>query len=280
MDYIQQAIEKAREKRELQGETKPSSTAVDKPTSSQQQSVEGANSLARGKKTSSLESINYTKTKSITLDDKWLKKQRVVTTSSLDRQGEPYRRLRTQVLQKLRSNNWKTLAVTSPGRGAGKTTTAVNLAISLSKEVNQTVMLVDLDMREPGVLRTFGINTDIALMDHLHGACSVSDILINPDLERLVILPSKKDPRYSSELLSSPAMKSLINDLTTRYESRIIIFDLPALLENDDALTFIPVVDAALLVIEDGVTNSEEIETSIQLLESTNIVGTVLNKAT
>mgnify|MGYP000014664459 CR=1 FL=1 len=268
MDYIQQAIDKARDQRQGKiGQPKQAEASAE-----QQASVSTA---ADGVP----ENINYTKTRQVELNEQVLRKNRIVANAKFDKRAEPYRQLRTQVLQKLRANSWKTLAVTSPNRGAGKTVTAVNLAISLSKEVNQTVMLVDLDLRHPNVLNVLGINAEQGLMDHLKGQASVADILVNPSLERLVLLPGKVDADYNSEILSSPAMKSLINDLTSRYESRIIVFDLPALLENDDALAFIPAVDAALLVVEDGMTTAEELERSMQLLEGTNMVGTILNKA-
>ncbi|MCP3670949.1 MAG: CpsD/CapB family tyrosine-protein kinase, partial [Gammaproteobacteria bacterium] len=73
--------------------------------------------------------------------------------------------------------------------------------------------------------------------------------------------------------------KALMDDLTNRYESRLIIFDLPALLVNDDALAFTPDVDSTLLVVEDGATTPQEIDRCLQLLEGTNLIGTVLNKA-
>jgi protein-tyrosine kinase len=83
---------------------------------------------------------------------------------------------------------------------------------------------------------------------------------------------------YRSELLSSPQMAALLSDIVTRYESRLIIFDLPALLDDDDALVFAPYADATLLVVEDGVSKRSEIERSLQLLEGTRLLGTVLNK--
>jgi capsular exopolysaccharide synthesis family protein len=271
MDYIQKAIDKARDQRDGQ----IGKEQAERPTDGRAE--EGRSASA---KSSSLkEGINYTSTRQIKVDDETLMKNRVIAGFNHDKRAEPYRQLRTQVLQKLRANNWKTLAVTSPGHSVGKTLTAVNLAISLSKEVNQTVMLVDLDLRNPGVLRTLSIDAEYGLVDHLEGRVAISDILINPGFERLVILPGRADPGYSSEMLSTPEMKTLIKDLTSRYESRIIIFDLPALLETDDALVFTPVVDAALLVVADGVTTLDEIEMSVKLLEGTNLLGTVLNKA-
>jgi len=272
MDYIQKAIDKARDDR---GQ---SSDHADQPNQK-----EASSSIRSAKKNKSLGSlkdgINYTKTRQVKVPDEVLLEQRIIAGFSFDQRAEPYFQLRTQVLQKLRANSWKTLAITSPNEDAGKTVTAVNLAIALSKEVNQTVLLVDLDLRNPGILKTLKIETEFGLVDHLKGEASITEVLVNPGFERLVILPGKADPNYSSEILSSPEMHELIGDLTSRYESRIIIFDLPALLSNDDALAFIPEVDAALLVVEEGKTTPEQLERSMQLLEGTQLLGTILNKA-
>lgn len=270
MDYIQKAIDKARGEREgneQQGQGRPEVPGVTptRPASSAGKTLK--------------DGINYTQTRQVKIDDDTLRQQRVIAGFTADKRAEPYRQLRTQVLQKLRANNWKTLAITSPSQSAGKTLTAVNLAISLSKEVNQTVMLVDLDLKSPGMLKTLTIDAEYGLVDHLKGEVSVGEILINPGFERLVLLPCKPGSEFGSELLSSPEMNALMDDLTSRYESRIIIFDLPAVLSGDDVLAFLPRVDASLLVIEDGASSKEDIERSLHLLEGSNLIGTVLNKA-
>ena len=74
-------------------------------------------------------------------------------------------------------------------------------------------------------------------------------------------------------------MINLIGDLRNRYESRIIIFDLPPLLNIDDAMVFLPNVDATLMVVENGKNTQSEVQQSMRLLQSTNLIGTVLNKA-
>ena len=83
----------------------------------------------------------------------------------------------------------------------------------------------------------------------------------------------------SAELLSSPKMAQLVDELKTRYPSRIVLFDTPALLSNADTLAFSPYVDAALLVIEDGKTSREDVTRAVELLRQTNVLGTVLNKS-
>jgi protein-tyrosine kinase len=225
------------------------------------------------------QSVAYTQTRSEAIDEEVLKENRVIAGFNYDHRVEAYRQLRTQILKLLKDNNWNTLAITSAHEGAGKTLTAVNLAISISREVNHTVMLVDLDLRDPSVHSTLNIDVENGLVDYLQGTADLENILVNPGYQRMVVLPSKPLGKYSSEILSSPEMKRLVTDLRNRYENRIIIFDLPPLLRNDDALMFTPSVDATLMVVEDGVTTEEDLQRSLQLLEGSNLVGTILNKA-
>ena len=221
----------------------------------------------------------YTQTRRVALQDDALKAKRVIAGFVADERVEAYRQLRTQVLKMMRANQWNTLAITSAHENAGKTLTAVNLAISMSRDVNQTVLLVDLDLRRSSVHQTLGIEIEHGIVDCINAGMPVSEVLINPGFERLVILPCLPQGQYASEILSSPEMRRLIDDIKHRYESRIIIFDLPPLLRNDDAMMITHMLDATLLVVEDGVTTEEDLTRSMQLLEGVNLLGTVLNKA-
>ena len=179
----------------------------------------------------------------------------------------------------MREDNLRTLAITSPNEGSGKTLTAVNLAISLSKEVNQTVMLVDLDLRKPQIASLFGIEQiEVGIVDTIFKDIALDTILFNPGYDRLVIAPGTPQGQHTSEILSSPAMRQLQQELYSRYTDRIIIYDLPALLTSDDALVFAPHADATLLIVEDGGSKKQDLERSIALLEDTNLIGTVINK--
>lgn len=260
MDFIQQAIDKAREQRQSSG-----GATVD-------QGHESPPSKAlAGQK------IAYTHTRVVELDREHLRRERIVAADLSDKRSESYRQLRTQILRKFRENNWRTLAITSPNSQAGKSLTALNLAISLSLEVNQTVLLVDLDLRNSSLMRKLGIEAEYGLIDVIEGRVDLTQALINPGFERLVVLPNGAT-NHRSEVLSSPQMGKLLSDIVNRYQDRIIIFDLPALLDDDDALVFAPYADALLLVVEDGVSKRSEIERCKQLLEGTQLLGTVLNK--
>lgn len=226
-----------------------------------------------------LDSIQYTKTQTVIIDPDVLRNNRIIMAHYNDPRADIFRVLRTSVLKQLRENNWNSFAITSATAGAGKTFISVNLAIAIAMEGNQSVLLVDADLRCPGIGRYLGLEYKYGFVDYLAGITPLYDILINPGIENLVLLPTKDSKINYSELISSPKMTNLIKEIKSRYESRIIIFDIPPLFVADDALLFMPHVDAALLVIEDGKNTTEELQHSMSILEQTNLLGLVLNKS-
>jgi Mrp family chromosome partitioning ATPase len=117
------------------------------------------------------------------------------------------------------------------------------------------------------------------LSDYLFQHTDLEEILFSPGLEGLVILPGGKPMRDSSEILSSPRMRALAEEIKGRYDSRIVIFDLPPLLVSDDALAFSPHVDSMLLVIEEGRASKQQLRAALDLLGATKLLGVVLNKS-
>lgn len=277
MDYLQKAIERARKTRHEGGEDGAQPVSGEQvPAQTQgppESALHGAN--VAGKDTIS---ITYTGSRQVDLNPRLLMDNRVVAAFDNDPRGEPYRHLRTQILKEFQKNQWRTLAITSAHQGAGKTLTSINTAIALAKEVNQTVLLVDLDFKGPSIVEVLGLQVDAGLVEYLNGDASLQDVMINPGLDRLVILPALQVSGPTSEILSSPRMMATLKELVGRYEERLIIFDLPPLLRDDDALVFTPYVDATLLVVEQGVTTPDEVERCLQLLQGTNVIGTVFNK--
>jgi len=208
-----------------------------------------------------------------------MQERRLVMGLKNDPHAGVFRQLRTNVLRQLREKEWTSLAVVAPTAACGKTFVTANLAIAIAMEVNQTVLVVDADLRNPRVGWQFGMEVEKGLLDYLHSDVLVEDLLVNPGFDRLVVLPGRHTSESSSELLSLPKMSSLVHELKSRYQSRIILFDLPPLLTSDDALLFMPHFDAALLVVEDGMTTPEEVNGSLSILEETNLAGMVLNKS-
>jgi exopolysaccharide/PEP-CTERM locus tyrosine autokinase len=260
MERIKQALEKARQEREIrQG---------------------GSSAPVSGIPPASPGVVGESQTQTITVDDAILRENRIVMGLEPCAFTDAYNLLRTQVLQRFRENSWNVLAVTSPGEGEGKTLTAINLAISIAREVDYTVLLVDANLRHPWMLEHFGLEHRKGLSDYLTDDMPLAELLVKPSrVEHLVLLPGGRPLTNSAEMLNSPKMAQLVEDMKSRYHSRIIIFDLPPVLTSADALAFSPYVDAALLVVEEGSTQKQDVERAVELLDSMNIVGTVLNKA-
>ncbi|MCG8325367.1 MAG: CpsD/CapB family tyrosine-protein kinase [Thiotrichales bacterium] len=263
MEKIKQALQKARAGKE------------------KDQAVHAVTEPASGARTTTenIERITYSQTRVQQVDERVLRKNRILGYCGNDEADTAFRMLRTQVFQKLIANDWNSLAVTSPGPGQGKTLTAINLALSLAREVNYTVLLVDFDLKRPGIHKQLGLQADAGISDFILHDKPLNQILVNPGIERLVILPGREALSNSSEMLKSRKMVQLVEELKSRYPSRIIVFDLPPLLSTDDALSFSPYVESFLLVIEEGETQQEEIEHSLSLLSGSNVMGTVLNKS-
>ena len=151
--------------------------------------------------------------------------------------------------------------------------------MAIAREVHRTVLLADLDLRHPSVHRFFGLEPHHGIIDFLLDDVPISEILIHPGIDHLVILPGGRVVQNSSEILASPRMMDLVDDLKQRYASRIVIFDLPPLLSTADTLAFAPYVDCVLLVVEDGRTTKEELLAATELLANANLLGTVLNRS-
>lgn len=227
----------------------------------------------------SLESIEYTQTKVFDINPSLFAENRIISANRNDPRSTNFKLLRTRVLQTMKENNWRSLMVTGPTSGVGKTFTAINLAISISLDLNQSVLLADLDLRHPNIHEVFGMTPDYGLLDHLEEDVEISDILINPSLPRLVVLPNTRKSAQPSELLSSPKMQRLFKELCSRYRSRIVIYDTPPLLNLEDSMVIMPYVDAALLVVENGKNTKSDIQNSMRMLGATNLLGILLNKS-
>jgi len=223
--------------------------------------------------------INYTETRRRVLQPEVLARNLIVTGAGSDAVSSAYKMLRTHVLQRMNANGWNVLAITSPRACEGKTVTALNLAITMAREVNHTVLLVELDLRRPTLHSLLGYEAGPGISDYLLRDISLSQVMFNPGIDRLVVIPAGPPAELSSELLSSPRMVDLVRELKERYPRRLVLFDLPPLLTSDDGLAFVPYVDAALLVVAEGQTSYDDVELAKKTLSSTHLVGAVLNRS-
>jgi Mrp family chromosome partitioning ATPase len=189
-----------------------------------------------------------------------------------------YKVLRTRVLQRMRRNGWKTLAVTGTCPNEGKTLTAINLSINLAWHLTTSVVLVDMDLRNPSIHRYLGIDTRFGVMDYLNGDVPLVRAGVRPGMERLGVIMNDRPIANASELLSSPEAVQLIEEVK-RGDDRIAIFDMPPVFAGDDVLAFAPMVDAVLIVLSQGTTKRASLVPLRELLQNVNVIGSVLNRS-
>ncbi len=171
------------------------------------------------------------------------------------------------------------ILVTSSLPGEGKTYNAVNLALSIAQEKDNTVMLVDCDVAQQGVSRMFGIDKRPGLVDVMENDdLSIGDVLLETDIPNLRVVSAGKQNEYVTELLTSQRVGNIVNEMTSRYSDRIIIFDGPPLLPAPQTQILAGMVGQVVLVVEAGKTSQSEVEEALELIPKEQAIGLVMNK--
>lgn len=264
MDRIRNAVTRARHKRDNTTPEAPATAPRSAPVAVATQAPAGAP-----------DTLNLTAAKCNFTN---FGKHRIIANEQ-DPVLNAYRVLRTRVLQKMEAENWKTLAVVSPGSGAGKTVTAINLAIAIGSKEGSRATLVDLDFYRPSVARYLGLKDFPSSLDFFEGKRDLSEVALRPDLTDVVVVANERVTRRGAEHLTSARADHLIDTAVNSFGSRVVVFDMSPLLGCDDTIAFLPKVDCALLVAASGDTRVDDLKESRRILGKTNIIGTVLNKA-
>ena len=171
------------------------------------------------------------------------------------------------------------IMVTSSVPGEGKTYTAVNLALSIAQERDHTVLLVDCDVTRQGISRLLGIANRQGLVEVLENDdFTVGDALLRTDVSELSVLCAGKQHEYVTELLASQRMSSLVDEMVSRYDDRVIIFDAPPLLPTPQTQVLATLVGQIVFVIEAGKTPQAVVEEAMELVPDDKAIGLVLNK--
>lgn len=223
-------------------------------------------------------SPNYAKSRIVSLDMAVVEANRCLGLLPDVNETEYYKLLRTQISQQMESRGWNTLMVTSVGPGEGKTLTAINLAAMFAREYAKTVLLVDADLQKQAIHKYLGYEQSTGLVEHLLENVPMDDIIVWPRVEKLTIISGGRTLKQSAELLTSPRMQALIQEMKGRYKDRFLFFDLPALSQSADAMSFAPLVDAILVVVEAGKTPMSEIQKALGRLPKEKILGLVMNR--
>jgi tyrosine-protein kinase len=190
--------------------------------------------------------------------------------------SEEYRTLRARIQSLRRTRELRSIVLSSARPNEGKTTTAVNLALSFGVERENSVCLVDADLRTPRVHKALRGSGIVGLAEVLEGDAKLEEALVQVPDSRLMVLPVKALPTAPSELLSSRAMVSLLAELHTRFQT--VIFDAPPVLGLPDTVTLVDLCDAALFVVGAGRSPRDEVESALERLDAAKVIGVVLNR--
>jgi non-specific protein-tyrosine kinase len=193
--------------------------------------------------------------------------------------AEQFRSLRTRIAAAENDGRpLRTILITSPAKGDGKSLTAANLALTMAQEFHRRVLLIDADLRRPHVHRLFGLPDNGPGLSHvLVGAADPETAIVSLPDQQLCLLPGGVAAAHPAELLGSASMRRLIDGVRTRFDR--IIFDTPPLAPLADVQILSPLADGVLVIVRAGITPKPAIERALGVLEGTRVIGLVLNEA-
>jgi protein-tyrosine kinase len=220
--------------------------------------------------------------RNVRLSAKHLESTRIVAHNPSDSHGRFYDMLRTQVLQEVDENGWQFLAVTSATAACGKTVTACNLAMSIARLAERSVLLVDMDLQKPKVAEYLGLKGGDGLLSVLEGEASLSSVMFEASAGRskVLVLPGEVCKSGSSEWMASQTMSTLLQTIKREFRSRLVVVDMPPMLIGDDVISVLPQMDAVLLVAGVGNTSVADIKECRKHLKTTPVARVVVNRVT
>ena len=195
--------------------------------------------------------------------------------------GEQYKILREQIKKMSSHASYRSIAITSPIKGDGKTTVSANLAAAMALYYEQQVLLVDADLRSPSVHRFFGVSASPGLGEYLssNGDVDFLSCVQNTSLPGLQVLSAGKATSFHSELLGSDRMRALLEEISVKLPTHQIILDTSPVLSTPDPLVLSQQVDGIVMVVRAGKTPRDCLLEAIKSLGADRIMGLVLNAA-
>lgn len=222
----------------------------------------------------------------IPVDAATLERNLVITAARTDPAHAAFDVLRARLVQALADNGWNRVGITSPTRDCGKTFTAVNLAITLSRYENFRTVLLDMDLHNPSVGKVLGTTISASLGDFLRGELSTAAYLrkmgrngLNIGENLAIGLNSRVEP-FASELFQKPSSAEALARMEQELAPDVVLLDLPPALAQDDVIALRPQFDCILMVVGGGTTTAQQVREVIRRIgDDKPIVGVVLNKA-
>ena len=176
--------------------------------------------------------------------------------------------------------NGNLIMMTNAVPDKSKTFSAINLAMSIAMELDQTVLLVDADVARPSLPRVLGLPSGKGLLDALHDkSFDLDHAFIRTNVEKLSILTNGTQHARATELLASDAMDRLLHEMATRYPSRIVVFDSPPLLMTTEARVLATHMGQIVFVVQAEATLKSEVKRALAMIETCPVKMILLNQA-
>ncbi len=190
---------------------------------------------------------------------------------------EAYKKARTNIVYSIVKKGCKKIIFTSSFKSEGKTTTAINVALALSQQVDTKVLVIDCDLRRPTVHTVMGLNPKKGLVNYLNDECKLEEVITKSENEDLDFITFGAIPPNPSELLASGNMADMIRELEKVYD--YIIFDTPPVNMVVDIVPLIEFSDGVVFVVKNNDTTYPEFNRAIDLLKRNNgkILGIIIN---
>lgn len=201
----------------------------------------------------------------------------ILLTDPLAPECELFRTLRTQLFHAAEKKTAQVIVVTSTLAGEGKTSTVINLALSIAQSKEKRVLIIDGDLRRSNVSSYLGVRPKIGLGEALAGEVEPLDSLYTLEGYELYVLPVTREAANPTELLSSERFTEMIEEMRLYFD--FILIDSPPVMPFADARLVANHADAVMMVIRAGMANYETVEKAIEALPAAKMLGVVLNGA-
>ncbi|MGF7172187.1 Mrp family chromosome partitioning ATPase [Sphingobium xanthum] len=208
-----------------------------------------------------------------------LESNHVVGFNSRHLSSRPFSLLRSQLVKRMKARGHQLVGVTSPAPGAGKSFLTANLAATLSRLPNHFIHVFDLDVRRASLAANFGLMGEVGLERFLSGETDdLKRIGRHVEGTNLALYPCYSSDYETMPLLASDRFAAFIASLRTLPSDHLILFDMPPVFANDDAMVVASQIDAYLMVIEQGRNSQKQVMDAIRLLDPSECIGSVLNR--
>ena len=262
MERIQAAIQKAKEQRGAVDAPSPGGVGV---------------GPGRGPQRASQVGPAWAELAAFDPEPRLLARNHIVTFEDVDPAHSHFDILRTKMLRTMQRSGWTSVGITSPTSGCGKTTLALNLAFSLARQPDLRTVLVEVDLRRPSMARQIGLRSPQSMAGVLQGSRGVVESFVRYG-DNLAIGTNAQSVRDSAELLMNARAAEGVAAIKRAFLPDVIVYDLPPMLQSDDAMAFLPQLDCVLLVAGAEKSRLDEVDKCEKdLAEQSNVLGVVLN---